>query len=174
VTVTDANRDALENQFGLADRVVDPGALGRSVDRFRERGISLPTFAELADPSTFDHARTVAFCILAFAQLFFSFACRSDRYTLPQLGLLTNPHLLAAILISSLLQLSVVMLPIAQQIFEVPSHPGRDWLLVFGLALAPVSIVEVCKLVFVISKSLGTKLTFTRPKAEENNGGSQG
>ena len=56
VTVTDANRDALENQFGLADRVVDPDALARSVDRFRDRGITLPTFAELADPSTFDHA----------------------------------------------------------------------------------------------------------------------
>jgi hypothetical protein len=52
VTVTDANRDALENQFGLADRVVDPDALARSVDRFRERGITLPTFAALADPST--------------------------------------------------------------------------------------------------------------------------
>jgi len=59
VTVTDANRDALENQFGLADRVVDPDALARSVDRFRERGITLPTFAELADPSTFDHAAKV-------------------------------------------------------------------------------------------------------------------
>jgi Ca2+-transporting ATPase len=96
----------------------------------------------------------VAFCILAFAQLFFSFACRSDRYTLPQLGLLTNPHLLAAILISSLLQLSVVMLPIAQQVFEVPSHPGRDWLPVLVLALAPVSIVELWKLVIVTSKNV--------------------
>ena len=32
-----------------------------------------------------------------FAQLFFSFACRSQRYTLPQLGLFSNPFLLAAI-----------------------------------------------------------------------------
>jgi cysteine synthase A len=59
VTVTDANRDALENQFGLADRVLDPDALARSVDRFRERGITLPTFAQLADPSTFDHSSKV-------------------------------------------------------------------------------------------------------------------
>ena len=42
----------LENQFGLADRVVDAVSLANSVARFRERGITLPTFAELADPST--------------------------------------------------------------------------------------------------------------------------
>jgi len=56
VTVTESHREALENQFGLADRVVDADSLARSVARFRERGITLPTFAELADPSTFDHA----------------------------------------------------------------------------------------------------------------------
>ena len=56
MTDTDLHRDALENQFGLADRIVDPDSLARNVDRFRERGIRLPTIAELADPSTFDHA----------------------------------------------------------------------------------------------------------------------
>ncbi len=41
---------ALEDQFGLADRVVDDEVLAHSVQRFRERGIVLPTFEELADP----------------------------------------------------------------------------------------------------------------------------
>lgn len=45
---------ALENQFGLADRVIDTDTLERSAQRFRERGIRLPTFAQLADPSTVD------------------------------------------------------------------------------------------------------------------------
>ena len=49
VTDTDVHRDALENQFGLADRIVDEEALANSVARFRERGITLPTFAQLAD-----------------------------------------------------------------------------------------------------------------------------
>ena len=48
---------ALENQFGLADRVVDEAALANSIRRFREQGITLPTFAELADPSTIDPER---------------------------------------------------------------------------------------------------------------------
>ena len=38
VTVTNTHRDALVNQFGLADAVVDPDALANSVQRFRERG----------------------------------------------------------------------------------------------------------------------------------------
>jgi cysteine synthase len=59
VTLTDPQTQALENQFGLADRVVDGDALERTVERFRERGIMLPTFAELADPATFDHADAV-------------------------------------------------------------------------------------------------------------------
>ena len=45
---------ALENQFGLADRIVDPKALANSVTRFREQGIVLPTFAQLANPSSVD------------------------------------------------------------------------------------------------------------------------
>jgi cysteine synthase len=48
---TDTWHAALEAQFGLADRVVDEGALRSSVQRFRERGIVMPTFAELADPA---------------------------------------------------------------------------------------------------------------------------
>ena len=47
---------ALENQFGLADRIVDDTALGNTVTRFRERGIRLPTFAQLANPATFNQS----------------------------------------------------------------------------------------------------------------------
>src|SRR5215472_7200514 len=36
--------------LGLEDHVVDQGVLGRAVRRFREAGIVLPTFAELAEP----------------------------------------------------------------------------------------------------------------------------
>jgi cysteine synthase len=52
--VTIAVDNALENQFGLADRVVDAQALSNSVARFRQQGIVLPTFAQLADPSSVD------------------------------------------------------------------------------------------------------------------------
>ncbi|MFV0308867.1 MAG: pyridoxal-5'-phosphate-dependent protein subunit beta [Desertimonas sp.] len=59
MTAADTPINALEDQFGLADRVVDDAALANSVERFRERGITLPRFAELADPSSFEHAARV-------------------------------------------------------------------------------------------------------------------
>ena len=57
--IPNVHAEALENQFGLADRVVDEAALANSVTRFRDQGIVLPTFAQLADPATFDHAEMV-------------------------------------------------------------------------------------------------------------------
>ncbi len=55
-TLSDSTTAALENQFGLADRIVDEKALDNSVKRFREQGITLPTFAQLADPTKIDPA----------------------------------------------------------------------------------------------------------------------
>jgi Ca2+-transporting ATPase len=99
--------------------------------------------------SNLPHARAVAFCTLAFTQLFYSFSCRSQRYTMPELGLFTNPPLLLAIAISCLLQLSAVTLPFTQPLFEVSAHFAWEWLLIMGLALTPVSLIEIWKLLRV-------------------------
>jgi cysteine synthase A len=50
LTSQTSQQQALEDQFGLADRVVNPEVLANSVQRFRERGITLPTFEELSNP----------------------------------------------------------------------------------------------------------------------------
>jgi cysteine synthase len=42
-------------RFGLEREVVDGGAYERTVERFRQQRIALPTFAELADPTTIPH-----------------------------------------------------------------------------------------------------------------------
>jgi Ca2+-transporting ATPase len=97
-------------------------------------------------------ARTAAFATLAFSQLLFSFACRSERYTLPQLGLLSNRWLIGAIAVSTLLQLLVLTVPFARPLFKVAPVPfAWEWLLVAVLAFVPVSIVEVTKLVQITS-----------------------
>ncbi len=99
------------------------------------------------DETHLARARTVAFCVTAFAQLFFAIGCRSHRATMPELGLSSNPHLFGAILISGLLQLSVVTLPFAQPVFEVATHlAAREWLLIAVLSLVPVTIIEAVKL----------------------------
>jgi cysteine synthase A len=43
---------ASSEKFGLFQRIKDPSALSRTVERFRQQRIVLPTFAQLADPST--------------------------------------------------------------------------------------------------------------------------
>ncbi|MSY13573.1 MAG: pyridoxal-5'-phosphate-dependent protein subunit beta, partial [Actinobacteria bacterium] len=42
----------LAGQLGLAGSIVDPESRARSITRFREQGVVLPTFRQLADPST--------------------------------------------------------------------------------------------------------------------------
>ena len=94
------------------------------------------------------YAQAMAFYITTFAQLFFSFACRSSRYTLPQLGLFTNPYLFAAIALSGVLQMSLLWFPLTRDVFfKTAPQFGFDWLAIFLLALVPVSLVEITKII---------------------------
>lgn len=47
-------------QLGLADDIIDEAVLANSVQRFRQQGIVLPTFSELADPTTMAAERVAA------------------------------------------------------------------------------------------------------------------
>jgi cysteine synthase A len=58
VVAVSENKDVFAGPLGLVDGVVDELTLARSIDRFRTQGITLPTFAELADPNRIDPART--------------------------------------------------------------------------------------------------------------------
>ena len=49
---------ALQEQLGLADRVMDAASLENSIQRFAEQNIVLPTFAELAEPHRIPASRT--------------------------------------------------------------------------------------------------------------------
>jgi Ca2+-transporting ATPase len=107
-------------------------------------------------PENLSHARTAAFCTIAFAQLFFSFGCRSFRYTLPQLGLFSNPWLLGAIALSTVLQIGAVTLPFLAPVFKVDAAGFTwEWAMMAALALAPVSIVEISKLLRAGARGLG-------------------
>jgi Ca2+-transporting ATPase len=106
------------------------------------------------DPERLPHARTVTFCVAAFSQLFFAIGCRSDHRTAFGLGFFSNPWLLAAIAVSALLQVSVVTLPYARDVFQVGSKLGGEWLWILILSLVPVTVIELAKGAFA-----GTRLT---------------
>lgn len=91
-------------------------------------------------------ARTMAFCVVSYSFVFFSLSCRSQRFPMPELGLFTNPYLNGAILLSGLLQLSVVTLPFTRPFFESVQHFMWEWVLLVVLVLTPVSVIELWKL----------------------------
>jgi Ca2+-transporting ATPase len=90
-------------------------------------------------------ARTATFGTLAFTQLLFSFGCRSERYTLLQLGVFTNKWLLGGVALSALVQIAVMTLPFLTPLFKVSSN-GFSWWMVAALSAAPVIVLELVKL----------------------------
>jgi Ca2+-transporting ATPase len=89
----------------------------------------------------------MTFCVVVYAELLRSLAARSQTLTLAQLGFFSNPALLLAVVVSGLLQVSVAIVPFTQRVFDVPAHSRHEWLLIALLALAPVTLIELGKLV---------------------------
>jgi Ca2+-transporting ATPase len=110
-------------------------------------GIAAFLIVDQATNATLDDVRTATFCTVAFTQLFFSIGCRSPRRTMPELGLFSNPYLTAAVVASVLLQIATVTVPGVRHVFGVDKLPIWDWWLVFVLALAPVTIIELTKII---------------------------
>lgn len=92
-----------------------------------------------------EQARTVAFTVLVVVQLVHAFNCRSDRWSLFQLGVGTNRPLLLAVLLSLAIQAAVLTIPIAAPIFKVASLPIEDWILMGAMGILPFVVMETVK-----------------------------
>ncbi|MFW6034745.1 MAG: calcium-translocating P-type ATPase, SERCA-type [Halothermotrichaceae bacterium] len=90
--------------------------------------------------------RTMAFATLSFSQLWHSLNSRTMRYSLFKIGFFTNKYLIAAIVISAILQLSVMFIPFLQDIFKVISLNIGQWLMIIIISASPVLFVELLKL----------------------------
>ena len=104
-------------------------------------------YTHAGDPAQLPHARAVAFSVVAYAQLLLSFTFRNARWTLFALGPFTNPGLLAAVCGAGLLQFAALEWPLMHSVFGMSRPLGSDWGVVALLALIPVTIVELLKLV---------------------------
>lgn len=103
-------------------------------------------FVYRGDSERIATARSVAFGVAAFSQLLYAFSCRSQKRTLWQLGFFSNPWLAAAVVVSALLQASIMVIPITGRIFEVSRNLTTEWLIIGIASLVPVSCVELLKL----------------------------
>jgi len=93
-----------------------------------------------------DQARTVAFTVMVVAQLVHAFNCRSERWSLFQLGVGTNLALVWAVLLSLAVQIAVLTVPAVATVFKVAPLPVEDWALMGAMGLLPFVIMETVKL----------------------------
>ena len=95
---------------------------------------------------TMDEARTVAFTTLVLAQLVNVFCARSDDASAFR-GLLANPWLWLAVVVSAALQIVVVYVPGFQKAFATVPLDAGDWALCLGAASSVLWSSEIVKLV---------------------------
>jgi magnesium-transporting ATPase (P-type) len=117
--------------------------------------LSEPAFGVSYSQSSHDakSARAMTLCVVVYAELLRSLAARSQMLTLSQLGFFSNPALLLAVVASGLLQASVAVVPFTQRVFDVPAHSRHEWLRIALLAVAPVTLIELEKLVARVGKT---------------------
>ena len=87
---------------------------------------------------------TMAFAALALSQLVHAFNVRSS-HSLFTVGFHTNKYMAGAFFASLALMLVVLLVPALQIIFKITGMTGAQWLIVAGLALAPLVIMEIVK-----------------------------
>ena len=90
--------------------------------------------------------RTILFSTLVFSQLFFSFTVRSNESVFKN-SLLRNPYLLVAVLFGMLLQLSVIYVPLFQNVFSTTALNLKELLLSLFFAQLIVWVYELYKLI---------------------------
>ena len=81
-------------------------------------------------PQDVDRARTLAFTTLVMAQLIFVFQCRSEHYSIFQIGVLGNLYLVLSAVVSAGMHVFVLYNNTMQAIFHTIPLTVDDWLLV--------------------------------------------
>ncbi|PLS69742.1 MAG: magnesium-transporting ATPase [Cyanobacteria bacterium M5B4] len=105
-------------------------------------GLMLWTFAT---PSA--HWRTIVFTTLCLAQMGHALSCRSDRYLLIELPQFTNPFLLGAVVLTTLLQILLLYVPLLRQFFGTEQLTLTELTLCFGASTLIFAAIEVDKLI---------------------------
>lgn len=91
------------------------------------------------------HWQTMVFTVLSLSQLGHVLAIRSDRQFLYRQGLMSNPGLIGAIFLTFLLQLAVIYLPAANEIFHTQPLTWDELLTCIGLSAVVFHAVEAEK-----------------------------
>ncbi len=90
--------------------------------------------------------RTMAFLTLSFSQFGNSLSVRSLEKSLFKIGILSNKYLIFAILCSTILVLSVILIPTLRIVFDLTILNLKQWLIVLSFSIIPFVVSEIFKI----------------------------
>ena len=90
-------------------------------------------------------ARTLAFAVLVFGELFRALSARSPERLFWEVGVFTNVPLLGVIVVSVLMQIALHRIPVARALFNIGPLSAADCALALLVALVPVTVIELSK-----------------------------
>jgi Ca2+-transporting ATPase len=111
-----------------------------------EVSVTLGAFAWALTARDVQTARTLAFSVLVFAELFRAFAARSPTRIFWEVGAFTNLRLVGVIGLQVFVQLAIQYVPATQRLFHISNLTPGDTALALLLGLVPVSVLEISKL----------------------------
>ncbi|TVQ46101.1 MAG: cation-translocating P-type ATPase [Gloeocapsa sp. DLM2.Bin57] len=89
--------------------------------------------------------QTMVFTTLAFSRIALAETMRSGRYSLFQIGLLSNKPMLAAVALTFSLQMAVIYVPILQHVFKTTPLSVRDLVICLALSIFVFFAMELSK-----------------------------
>ena len=93
------------------------------------------------------YAMTCAFVTLGLSQLFAAFGVRSEHTSVFTLGLFKNKTMLWALLVSTILQIGVVLVPWLRGVFSLDMLTPMHWIMVVGLSAVMLLASEMEKII---------------------------
>jgi Ca2+-transporting ATPase len=100
------------------------------------------------DTVSLDHARALAFSLLALSPLFHAFSCRSPIHSIASARPLVSVPLLVAVALSAAIHLVSVLVPTLRPVFRTYTLGGGEWLDLLALSAAIIPAVELAKFVY--------------------------
>ena len=113
-----------------------------------ETAVILPIFYYIEKTSSLIEAQTMAFTLLTMIEIFNSFNCKSERYSIFKIGIFNNIYLILAFLTSFFMQLAVIYIPFLQRYIGTTSLGLTDWVIILAASFGIIVIVEIAKYIF--------------------------
>lgn len=81
-----------------------------------------------------DACQTLALSTLVMSQLIHVFECRSEKHSIFEIKLFTNPYLVGAVMVSITMLMSIIYIPFFQKIFHTVALNIGQWIIVIFLS----------------------------------------